>query len=67
MKGRVLGIRTGFNPNSSSLGFDVTFLLASVGAISLVTAVVSTLLRLRRPVSHGATGVVGDDADHGSP
>lgn len=49
----ILKLRRGFNPNSSSLGFDVTFLLASTGALSLFTAVVSAILRLRRPAPHG--------------
>ncbi len=57
MKGRrgrgILRIKRGFNPNSSSLGFDVTFLLGSLGAVSLFTTVVSALLRLRKPTPHG--------------
>ena len=46
-KGRVLAIKWGLNPNSSSLGVDVTFLLFGATALSLVTPLVSALVRLR--------------------
>lgn len=37
------------NPNSSSLGVDVTFLLVGATALAMVTPVVGALLRWRRP------------------
>ena len=46
-KGRVLAIKWGLNPNSSSLGVDVTFLLFGATALSLVTPIVSALVRLK--------------------
>ncbi len=46
-KGRVLAIKWGLNPNSSSLGVDVTFLLFGAAALSLATPIVSALVRLR--------------------
>jgi hypothetical protein len=46
-KGRVLAIKWGLNPNSSSLGVDVTFLLFGAAALSLVTPFVSALVRLK--------------------
>jgi len=46
-KGRILAIKWGLNPNSSSLGVDVTFLLFGAAALSLATPVVSALVRLR--------------------
>ncbi len=49
----ILRVKRGFNPNSSSLGFDVTFLLSSVGGLSLFSAFVSALLRVRKPKLHG--------------
>lgn len=52
MRGRVLAVKLGVNPNSSSLGVDVTFLLFGLGVITVMTPVVSFLLRLfirRRP------------------
>ena len=48
MKGRILAIKWGMNPNSSSLGVDVTFLLMGAAALSLATPVVAALLRWRR-------------------
>ena len=47
-RGRILAIKWGMNPNSSSLGVDVTFLLFGAAAVALVTPVVGALLRLRR-------------------
>jgi hypothetical protein len=48
-KGRILAIKWGMNPNSSSLGVDVTFLLFGAAALSLATPVISALIRWRRP------------------
>ncbi len=47
-KGRILAVKWGLNPNSSSLGVDVTFLLFGAGVVALLTPVVGALLRLRR-------------------
>lgn len=40
-------MKWGLNPNSSSLGVDVTFLLFGASALAVATPVVSALLRLR--------------------
>jgi hypothetical protein len=45
---KILAVKWGLNPNSSSLGVDVTFLLLGTGVLSLLTPIVGTLLRLRR-------------------
>jgi hypothetical protein len=37
------------NPNSSSLGVDVTFLLVGATALSMVTPIIGALLRWRKP------------------
>jgi hypothetical protein len=50
-RGRVLATRFGLNPNSSSLGVDVTFLLFGAAAVAFLTPVVGALLRLRRPAA----------------
>jgi hypothetical protein len=50
-RGRILAIKWGMNPNSSSLGVDVTFLLVGATALAMVTPVIGALLRWRRPVS----------------
>ena len=47
-RGRILAVKLGYNPNSSSLGVDVTFLLFGLGAITLLTPIVATMLRLQR-------------------
>ena len=49
-RGRILAIKWGMNPNSSSLGVDVTFLLVGATALAMVTPVIGALLRWRRPV-----------------
>jgi hypothetical protein len=47
-RGRVLAVKWGYNPNSSSLGVDVTFLLFGMAAIALLTPIISLLIRARR-------------------
>lgn len=42
------------NPNSSSLGVDVTFLLVGATVLAAVTPVIGALLRWRRPVATAA-------------
>ena len=50
---RVLGVRLGANPNSSSLSVDVMqLLLGGVGSL-LVGLVLSALLRGRKPKAEG--------------
>jgi hypothetical protein len=48
-KGKILAIKWGMNPNSSSLGVDVTFLLVGATALAMVTPIVGALLRWRKP------------------
>jgi hypothetical protein len=47
-RGRVLAIKLGLNPNSSSLGADVTFLLLGAAAVGVLTPLLAAMLRLRR-------------------
>ena len=47
-RGKILAVKWGYNPNSSSLGVDVTFLLFGMAAIALLTPLVSLFLRTRR-------------------
>lgn len=49
------------NPNSSSLGVDVTFLLVGATALAMVTPIVGALLRWRRPLPVEPT--TSDSAD----
>jgi hypothetical protein len=48
-KGRILAVKWGLNPNSSSLGVDVTFLLVGATLLSVATPVIGALLRLKKP------------------
>ena len=47
-KGKILGVKLGYNPNSSSLGVDVTFLLLGTLAITILTPIIGLLLRQLR-------------------
>ena len=57
----MLAIKLGLNPNSSSLGVDVTFLLAGAALFSFATPVLSALVRWRAAAADGGTG--GDTGD----
>ncbi len=61
-RGRILAVKPGLNPNSSSLGVDVTFLLVGAALLSLATPVVAGLLRWRRPADHRDPPPERDDA-----
>jgi hypothetical protein len=45
---RILNVRFGVNPNSSSLGVDVTFLLFGTGAVLAAGLFLSAVLRGRK-------------------
>jgi hypothetical protein len=47
-RGRILAVKWGYNPNSSSLGVDVTFLLFGLTIITLITPLVGLFLRWQR-------------------
>ena len=55
-RGRILAIKWGMNPNSSSLGVDVTFLLVGATALAMVTPIVGALLRWRKPAEPATEG-----------
>ena len=62
-KGRVLAVKWGLNPNSSSLGVDVTFLLLGATAVALLTPIVASLVRWRHrgaPPAKDITPARGD-------
>lgn len=70
-RGRILAIKWGMNPNSSSLGVDVTFLLIGSTVLAMITPVVGALLRLRgrgpQPATVSAAGDGPGAADHDVP
>jgi len=47
-KGKILRIKFGYNPNSSSLGSDLSFLLMSAAALTVLVNLVDAGLRLWR-------------------
>jgi hypothetical protein len=49
-RGRILAVKWGMNPNSSSLGVDVTFLLIGATTLAIITPVIGALLRWRKPL-----------------
>jgi hypothetical protein len=55
-KGKILRVQLGYNPNSSSLGVDVSFLLYGSMAIVALTSLASVLLN-RGSVPTGGTRV----------
>lgn len=57
----VLAVKWGYNPNSSSLGVDVTFLLFGLSAITVVTPLVGWWLRARAKASPVAATATGSD------
>jgi hypothetical protein len=62
-RGRVLAVKLGYNPNSSSLGADVTFLLLGAAAVSVLGPVAAAAVRLalrRRPGGSPAPPARGD-------
>ena len=62
-RGRVLAVKWGLNPNSSSLGVDVTFLLVGAAALSVATPFVSALVRLRASRRHEAAAATEPPPD----
>jgi hypothetical protein len=47
-RGRILRVAPGYNPNSSSLGVDVSFLLFGTLAVTAVTLIAGAAMRLWR-------------------
>jgi hypothetical protein len=59
--GKVLRATFGCNPNSSSLGVDVTFLLFGATFASALALGLGALLRRSRPGTTGAAGATGTE------
>jgi hypothetical protein len=66
-RGRVLAVKLGLNPNSSSLGGDVTFLLLGATALGMLTPIIAALLRFGRatPIPAAAPRPATDAVDAG--
>ena len=68
IKGRVLRVKTGYNPNSSSVGSAIpVFLAAAVGAGALTAFLLNLLgsirgaVREQTPAAHGPAATAADD------
>jgi hypothetical protein len=66
-RGRILAIKWGMNPNSSSLGVDVTFLLVGATVLAAVTPVIGALLRWRRSAASAPAATPAAGASPGEP
>ncbi|MDP8255426.1 MAG: hypothetical protein P9M14_06735 [Candidatus Alcyoniella australis] len=57
MRGRILKVKIGVNPNSSSLGTDLQVILFGATALGLLTTFLSTAIRIwRKPKVQPETG-----------
>ncbi|MFN3198320.1 MAG: hypothetical protein ACE366_07850 [Bradymonadia bacterium] len=59
----VLGVRFGFNPNSSSLGIDISFLMMGLAGVSVISAAASAFLHGVGSKSDREASGSDDDAD----
>ncbi len=66
-RGRILAIRPGYNPNSSSLGVDLTLMLLGSAALAIVVTLVSTFVRLRLLGAREGASHEAGSGDAGSP
>ena len=62
-RGRILAVKWGMNPNSSSLGVDVTFLLVGATAVAMFTPIIGALIRMRRAKLDPARAAAAAPAD----
>jgi len=53
-RGKILRVRLGVNPNSSSLGSEVIFLMIGTPVVAVLIFTLSTLLRTTRRRKHDA-------------
>jgi hypothetical protein len=47
-RGRILAVKWGYNPNSTSLGVNVTLLLFGMAAVAFLTPLIALFLNTRR-------------------
>jgi hypothetical protein len=58
MKGRILKIKTGYNPNSSSIGLDMVAFLTAGAAVTLLFNTIAAILGAGRSEKQRQTEVV---------
>ena len=49
MKGRILKIKTGYNPNSSSIGIDMVAFFTAGAAVTVLFNTIAAILGFGRP------------------
>lgn len=55
MKGRILKIKTGYNPNSSSIGVDMVVFFTAGAAVTVLFNTIAAILGARQAGEHGQT------------
>ena len=58
MKGRILKIKTGYNPNSSSIGVDMVVFFTAGAAVTVLFNTIAAILSAKKAKEHPATGRV---------
>jgi hypothetical protein len=52
MKGRILKIKTGYNPNSSSIGIDMIAFFTAGAAVTVLFNTMAAVLASAKPLKH---------------
>ena len=56
MNGRILKIKTGYNPNSSSIGVDMIVFFTAGAALTVLFNTLAAILCAGQAVEHGRSG-----------
>jgi hypothetical protein len=56
MNGRILKIKTGYNPNSSSIGVDMIVFFTAGAALTVLFNTLAAILSAGQAVEHGRPG-----------
>lgn len=67
MKGQILKIKTGYNPNSSSIGVDMIAFFTAGAALTVLFNTVASILATRGAVKHPQVPEIKETADLAGP
>lgn len=67
MKGRILKIKTGYNPNSSSIGLDMIAFLTAGAAVTVLFNTIAAILGARKSQEYGQRAVANGPSRIGDP
>ena len=59
MKGRILKIKTGYNPNSSSIGLDMVTFVTAGAAVTVLFNTIAAILAAGKGKKHGRPAAAG--------